>query len=510
MEDEKALFVSNGAYVKFQVFKDGRPAGDFILSGAYMFGADSIPLHVPSRITYKKGLMECKKKSSDSSGLALLWPVKNFGSIMLPTTRLPERKRPYNLNVELARARLMQITLKREDWSMFEEASSFADLAHEAEGLFIEALKHISDPAKASVLADESLEKALIFSEKLAAKHADLLFGIKYRNRGLGRHSLGCGVDAKMLENEKYCKRLFEMFGFVTIGVSWAQIEPEQGNYDFSSLDFCIDKLAGKRLAICAGPLLCFSEDNLPKWLLEKKLGFEKVREIAYDFVSRVVTRYCRYVHAWRVISGMNACNHLEFNFEQIIEMTRTACLAAKNADAKSRKIVEIQFPFGEYYAYDRDTVPPLVYTDMIMQSGIGFDAFSLQLKFGKNRPGMHVRDMLQISSVLDWFSPIGKPIHVTEVAVPDNCGQDNFACDVAGCWHNQWDRQMQSDWIEQLYKVVLGKPFINTITYSSLNDCDSTEVPGSGLLTKDLKPKKALLAIAKMQKLIVSRQKIQ
>lgn len=503
------MFLRDGDQVKFQVFKDGKPAGDFILSGAYMFGADSVPLHVPSRITYKKGMMECKKKSLDSSGLALLWPVKNFGSIMLPTTKLPERKRPYNLNVELARARLMQITLKREDWSMFEEAGGFADLAHEAEDLFIEALKNISDPEKASVLADESLEKALIFSEKLAAKHADLLFAAKYRNKGLGRNSLGCGVDIKMLENEKYRKRMFELFGYVTIPINWAQIEPEQGKYDFSAIDACFDKLAGKRLAVCAGPLLCFSEDKLPKWLLEKKYEFEKVREIAYDFVSRMVTRYCRYVHAWRVISGMNACNKLEFNFEQIIEMTRTACLAAKNADIKSRKIVEVQFPFGEYYAYDRDTVPPLVYTDMIMQSGINFDAFALQLKFGKNRPGMHIRDMLQISSVLDWFAPVGKPIHITEVAVPDNCGQNDFACDIAGCWHNQWDQQMQSDWIEQFYKIVLGKPFINTVTYSSLSDSDTAEVPGSGLLTSDLKTKKSLLTIAKLQKFIISRQKM-
>jgi GH35 family endo-1,4-beta-xylanase len=496
--------------MKFQVFKNGKLAEDFNVSAAYMFGADTIPLRESIKIKCKNGIIDCRKKGLDNAGLVILWPVEGFGKVLLPTTRLPERKEPYNLNLELARARLMQITLKREDWSMFEEASSFADLAHEAESLFIESLKNIADPQKASVLADESLEKAIVFSEKLAAKHADLLFDIKYRNKGLGRHSLGCGVDAKMLDDEKYRKRLFEMFGFVTIPVSWAQIEPEQGKYDFSSLDACIDKLAGKRLAICAGPLLCFSEDKLPKWLLEKKLEFEKVREIAYDFVSRMVTRYCRYVHVWRLISGMNACNKLEFNFEQIIEMTRTACLAAKNADAKSKKIVEVQFPFGEYYAYDRDTVPPLVYTDMIMQSGISFDAFALQLKFGKNRPGMHIRDMLQISSVLDWFSPIGKPIHITEVAVPDNCGQDDFACDIAGCWHNQWDQQMQSDWIEQLYKVVLGKPFISTITYSSLSDSDSAEVPGSGLLTKDLKTKKALLAIAKLQKLIITRQKTQ
>jgi len=496
--------------LKFEVFKDGKLFDDFILSGAYMFGADSVPLHVPSRIIFKKGILECKKKSTESSGLATLWPIKDFGRIMLPTTRLPERKRSYNLNVELARARLMQITLKREDWSFFEETNTFTDLAHEAEALFIEALKNIADPGKASMLADKSLQKALVFSEKLAAKHAEMFFAAKYRNKSLGRHSLGCVVSPELIGNEKYYKCLLDMFSFVTIPVNWAKIEPEQGNYDFSSIDSCIDKLAGKRLGVCAGPLLCFSEENLPKWILEKKPKFEKVREIAYDFVSRMVTRYSNYVHAWRVISGMNACNTLEFNFEQIIEMTRAACLAAKNADVKSRKVVEVQFPFGEYYAYNRDTVPPLVYTDMIIQSGISFDSFAIQLKFGKNQPGMHVRDMLQVSSVLDLFSPTGKPIHITEVAVPDSCGQGDFACDIAGCWHDKWDQQLQSDWLEQLYKIILGKPFVNTVTYSALVDLKDNAIPGSGLLTSDMKAKKAFMAIAKLQKLIINRQKKQ
>jgi len=495
--------------LKFQVFKDGKIAKDFALSATYMFGADTAPLRTSSKIRFKNGSIECSKKSPESAGFALLWPVDGFGRTLLSTTRLPERKRPYNLNVELARARLMQITLKREDWSLFEEeTNSFAGLAHQAQELFIEALQNIADAPKASVLADESLKKALVFSEKLATKHAELFVAAKCENKALGRHSLGCRIDLHLMDNAKYRKRLFDMFGYVTIPVNWAQIESEKGRYDFSAIDHCIDILVGRRLAICAGPLLYFSTDYLPKWLGEGKREFEKIREAAYEFVSRIVTRYTRYIHAWRVISGMNAQNDFAFNFEQIIEITRTACLAARSADSKSRKVVEILLPWGEYYAYKKNTIPPLVYADMVIQSAINFDAFALQLHFGKDQPGMHVRDMMQISSMLDYFAPVVKPLHITSVAIPSRNGPGDQDCQVAGTWHREWDQSVQSDWIEQFYKIALGKPFVNSITYSNLADTEDIMISGSGLLTEKFEPKETFLTLGKLQKLISDRQK--
>ena len=495
--------------MKFQVFKDGEAAKDFTLSAAYMFGADRVPLRDSNKIRFKNGSIECSKKGPESAGLALLWPVEGFGRVLLSTTRVPERKRPYNLNVELARARLMQITLKREDWSLFEEESSvFADLAHQAQDLFIEAVQNIADPAKASRLADESLRGAMIFSERLAAKHADIFLAARCRTRGLGRHSLGCCIDLQLVDNAKYRKCLFDMFGYVTVPVNWAHIEPEKGNYDFSSIDHCIDVLVGRRLAICAGPLLYFCPEHLPKWLDDGKWEFEKIREAAYEFVSRMVTRYSRYIHAWHVITGMNMQNHFGFNFEQMIEITRTACLAARSADDKSRKIVEILLPWGEYYAMKKNAVPPLIYADMVIQSAINFDAFAVQMPFGKDRPGMHIRDMMQISSMLDYFAPVVKPLHITGVAIPSRSGPDDQDCRVAGKWHRDWDQSLQSDWIEQFYKIALGKPFVNSITYSNLADTKDMMVSGSGLLTENFEAKETYFTLEKLQNLLLTRQK--
>lgn len=492
--------------MKFQVFKNGQIADNFNLAGAYMFGADAIPLRDSVKIKYKNGIIECKKRAAESAGLALLWPVEGFGTIMLQTTRLPERKRPYILNVELARAKLMQIVLKREDWAFFGDTNNIDIAVEQGQSLFIQALQNMKQPEKAASLADESLAKALLCSEKLTAKHSKMFLDARCSNRSLTRHSLGCEIDPKRIGNPEYRKKLTEVFGFVTIPVKWADIEKQKGQYDFSILDHCIDAIGNSRLAICAGPLLCFSPEYLPKWLLDSKPGFEKIRETAYEFVSRVATRYMRYIHAWRIISGMNSHNHFEFNFEQIIEMTRAACLAAKATNNKSRKMIEIRLPWGEHYAEETQTIPPLVYADMIMQTGIAFDAFALQLNFGIDRSGMHVRDMMQISARLDAFAPISKPLHITSLAIPGTSVLDKDNQQVAGLWHKPWDQPTQAQWLDEIYKVALAKPFVSSVTYSNFADSPNMTIPQSGLITEKLEPKKALVSIVKMQKFILGK----
>jgi hypothetical protein len=288
----------------------------------------------------------------------------------------------------------------------------------------------------------------------------------------------------------------------VTIPVNWAEIETGRDEFHFEKLDACMRHLAGRRLALCAGPLLKFTPETVPGWLLREKPSFEKIREQAYAFVTAIVKRYSKHVHAWRVISGINALNCCGFNFEQVIEITRTACLAAKSVDTKSRKVVEIVHPWGEYYAFDKTTVPPLVYADMVIQSGISFDAFGLQFQFGKDEPGMHMRDMMQIASRMDCFAAVPKTVHVTGVSIPDNEGEGK-----AGNWRKKWDANLQAIWLEEFYKLALGRPYINTVTYSYLADGPGIPVKGGGLLTSKLTPKKAFLVMAKFQKTIMNRK---
>ena len=243
----------------------------------------------------------------------------------------------------------------------------------------------------------------------------------------------------------------------------------------------------------------------MPRLFLCLPCGIIFTREKAYEFVLKIVERYASSVKIWCTISGLNAYNHFSFNFEQILEMTRAATMAAKAANVRSQRIIEIAHPWGEYYAKEPFTIPTLVYVDMILQSGINFDAFSIRMPFGKNSPGMHIRDMMQISAILDLFN-VSKPIYISEVAVPDACGSNGQDCQLSGMWHKEWDRPRQALWISQFYRIALSKLFVDKITYANLADIDESIITGSGLLGENFEPKKAFTAIKKIQKTILSR----
>lgn len=491
--------------MKFQVFRNGKVVEKFTLCGAYLFGGDGIGIR-RAQITFKDGLIECTKSNLETAGLALLWPIDGFGRVLLPTTCLPQRERPYNLNIEIARAKLMQIVNKREDWLFFNSVEGLADLLKEAQDMFIRAIQNISMPAEASKWADESLEKAIVFSEKLAVKQAESLFKTRSQSHGFGRGCFGCRTDPMEIDNPVYLEKLLELFGSVTIPMNWARIEPRKGSFDFSTIDACVDVLAKKKLVLTAGPLLCFSKEYLPKWLVRSGAGFEKIRETAYHFVSEVVGRYSGVVRAWCAISGLNALNHFGFGFEQILEMTRAANMAVKQASDRALKIIEVCNPWGEYYTTTPNSIPPLVYMDMVVQSGINFDAFGLQVRFGRNQSGMHIRDMMQISAILDYFGPIAKPLYMTNVEVPSEDGKGLQDGNVAGVWHEQWNEAQQGQWIEQFYKIALSKPFVNAVTYSNLVDTQDSAITHSGLLTDQLTPKESFRGLKKLHDSIFSR----
>jgi hypothetical protein len=491
--------------VKFQVFKNGKVVDKFALCGAYLFGGDGIGIR-RAQITFKNGFIECKRPNLETAGLAILWPINSLGKVLLPTTCLPERERPYNLNVEIARAKLMQIVNKREDWLFFNSVEDLGDICKEGQDLFIRAIQNISDAPQSSKLADDSLKKSIVFSEKLAIKQAESLFETRSKSHGFGRGCLGCRVDPVEIGNPIYVEKLLELFGSVMIPINWAQIESHKGSYDFSAIDACINVLGEEKLSLSAGPLLCFSKKYLPKWLLHSGAGFEKIREAAYRFVSEIVARYSGAVRAWCAISGLNVFNHFGFRFEQILEMTRAANMAVKQGSDRALKIIEISNPWGEYYTTIPNSIPPLVYMDMIVQSGINFDAFGVQIRFGKNQSGMHVRDMMQISAILDSFGPIAKPLYVTDVEVPSQNDSGLQDGKVAGVWHEEWNQSRQGQWIEQFCKIALSKPFVNSVTYSSLTDTEDSTISNSGLLTAQLEPKESYRILKKLHDGIFSR----
>jgi hypothetical protein len=483
--------------LKFAAYRDGGPASRLDLSGAYLFGQDNVP--VRADLAAEKGEVSCMKRSAGACGLALLWDAGESGRFLLPTTRLPERESAYNLNLEIARSVLNMLCQKYEEWGLFDYAAA-AELNRELAAVrreYIEALK-ATDPAKVAARADEAVSRGVTLGERMALFHADVLLD---RRKGAGpgwQPGFGCRVDL-FSTGEAYASRMREAFDFIAVPVPWKQAEPKEHQFQYGQIDAWVNWAAKLGKPVHAGPLVSFEQANLPEWLYLWEGDYEALRDVIYEHVERVVQRYGPKVQVWNVVSGIHAHNSFDMNFEQLMELTRLTCALTKRLAPQAEVVLDLVTPWGEYYARNQRTIPPLLYADMAVQSGVKFDAVGLQIYTGVPVDGYYVRDLMQVSALLDAFVNFGKPVRVTACQAPSDVKSDPWdawggevSVTKAGRWHAPWSQRLQAEWVQAFSRVCISKPFVESICWRDLADYEGHFIPHGGLCRNDLEPKLA------------------
>ena len=476
--------------LRFNVNRNGRSVGELDLASAYLLGSDGVALR--AELEFRDSLLVCAKRADGPAGLALLWPIPDCGAILLETGRLMDRDRPYSLPLELVRGRLTRINQKREDWGLFdfEGIEPVADQIDQARDLFIEGLKADS-VAEQSRFSEQALKLAFVAGERLSQFHADLFLERRKQTRAFSKRVFGCTIDLANT-GEGYRRRLREAFDFACLPIPWRLVEPTHQEQDWRVLDSWVEWMAKFRIPIKMGPLVSFDEDHIPDWLTKYESDFESVRNLIFEHVRRVVERYGSYVYQWDVVSGLHAANAFSFSFEQLMELTRVTVSLVKQLAPRAQAVIDLVEPWGEYYARNQRTIPPMLYADMVVQSGVGFDGLGAQFLFGAPKDGMFVRDMFQISDRLDRLGNQGKPVHVTAVQVPSK-PLAGGTMSSGGCWLKPWDETVQAGWLKEFCTIAMSKPFVETVTWRDLADRpERSAMPHGGLLRRDLAPKPA------------------
>ncbi|MGC9455491.1 MAG: endo-1,4-beta-xylanase [Phycisphaerae bacterium] len=483
--------------LKFAAYRDGQPVNRMDLSGAYLFGQDRVP--VRADLAAEKGEVCCIKRAPGACGLVLLWDAGESGRFLLPTTRLPERQGAYNLNLEVARAVLGMLFRKYEEWGLFDYQDA-ADLNRElteVRRIYIEALE-ASEAAEMASRADEAVARGVTLGERMALFHADVLLK-RRKNAGPGwMPGFGCRVDL-FSTGETYAARMREAFDFIAVPVPWKHAEPREHQFQYSQIDAWINWAAKLKKPVHAGPLISFEPAELPEWLYLWEGDYDSLRDVIYDHVERVVQRYRDNVQVWNVVSGIHAHNSFDLNFEQIMELTRLTCGLVKRLAPQSEVVLDLVMPWGEYYARNQRTIPPLLYADMAVQSGVKFDTIGLQMYTGVPVDGYYVRDLMQISSLLDEFVSFGKPVRITGCQAPSDVKSDPWdawdgevSVTKAGKWHAPWSPLLQAEWVQAFSRVCISKPFVQSICWRDLADYEGHFIPHGGLCRNNLEPKLA------------------
>lgn len=487
--------------LKFLVYENGKPAHDWPLRNSYLVGSDGNAMRAD--IYFEDGQIHCDKRESGTSALCLQHPAGDLGELTIQTCLLPEREEPYLLTLELARHRLMVLYNKLEDWSMFELESSHpvTKRAEESRSLFIDALcaQH-DEPAKSEQFAQESLAASLDGTEELALAHSELLLNRRKSSASMPKSIMGCGVSLAQTQ-ERIRAGIVANFDFLQLPAPWKALAPEEGEYHWQVMDDWVEWAVEHKQPAMIGPLVAFEPSNLPDWLYIWEHDYDTVRDLVYEHVERVVTRYRNSCVVWNTVSGLHVNDHFTVNFEQLMDLTRMTTMLVKKIVPRGKAIIELRQPFGEYYAGNQRSIPPLMYADLVQQSGMAFDGLGIRLPMGQATPGYYTRDLMQISNLLDQFQHFGKPLYVTLAAPSEPVTQMMIPAPASGAaidensghWRRPWSPAVQSHWLEAVLQIAISKPFVEAVAWQELADHPQIDLPLSGLISEELAPKDSL-----------------
>ncbi|HVT90448.1 MAG TPA: endo-1,4-beta-xylanase [Tepidisphaeraceae bacterium] len=500
---------------KFEIYNDGKRVMNFAPTAGMAMGPESVP--IPGEVVFKDGMLVMNRHEDQPAGVSLMWDIGEPGAFHLETTRILPREKPYNLNVELARCRLMKIVQKQEDWNLFDfphprtekQMARFRD----AQATFAEALGMLHEPMGAARLADQAIIKSTDLADELALFHAELLLNRRRSTNMFPKHVLGCRIDPTV-QNQKYKETLLDNFDFAVLPMSWKILQPQEGSFQTEAVDEWVELLTRRRMPIIAGPLIDLTDGEVPEWMFIWEHDFDSLREIAYEYVQKVVQRYRKQISVWNVVSGLHTNSAFTLSFEQIIELTRLLVAQVKAIQANARTLVTITQPFGEYHSKGANSVPPMLYAEMVAQAGINFEAFGLEIEQGVPSRGGYMRDLFQLSCLMDRFSAIGRPVFLTALGcpgryTPDPADRSEGKLDpaVGGRWKKPWDPTLQADWLETVCKMALSKPFIESVAWANLSDGHTT-LPAGGLLDDMLRPKPAFMKLQELRESFIRTRK--
>ncbi|NNF44454.1 MAG: hypothetical protein HKN62_15695, partial [Phycisphaerales bacterium] len=403
--------------LRFSVYDDDGPASAWPLRGAHLLGPEDVG--VRGRIRFENGVLTCERRGRDAVALCLLHETPPLGQLMLQTCLLPDREKPYVLTVELARHRIKQFIAKSEEWQMFDLSPGHPAMRHweEARAHFTVAVT-TPDPIAADRAAREALNQAITASERLAMAHAEILLHRRFASRAASSATLGVHVwphrDGSALR-----ELVKSNVDLVVMPLRWRDLEVEEGRFDWAPVDRWVQWAKEQGKPVVMGPLVDLSKRALPDWMYVWQHDYDTCRDLAYDYMSRVVERYRGVVGMWNVASALNTNENFELTSTQMVDLTRTASLLVRQSRRGARTMIEVRQPFGEHVAGKRDSLPPLSFIDRVVQEGVKFDALGVQLEIGTSGDGRASRDLMQLSSILDRFALLQVPVLVSALGAP-------------------------------------------------------------------------------------------
>lgn len=491
--------------IRFQVHPPRRGTLE-MAQRAYFTAPDRTLWQTRTRLTDDGLLVE--RSASDSGYFYIPWLVNGHGELTLSTAWLMERERPYHLEIELARGKLCQVRNQ-----MFEWQSIGLTVPAELESLVYTAVRTLAaaatsrdDSQVAAEEADKAIRAAVQAAQWLGRCYSEQSLSARMHEFGKLETHLGINLGDSPL-SEGVAPLVKGSFNTGCVPLRWRNIEATECSYDWSVSDQQVAWCREKGLRVHVGPLLAFDELGVPDWLCLWQGDFDSLLSCTHDFVKAAVQRYGGQVQLWQCAARVNVGDVLGLSQEERLRLVLEALQILGDADPATPALVSFDQPWGEYTRRESIDFPRYL-ADMLVRADVGIAGVGLEINVGYFPGGSYPRDLLEVSQLLDYWSLLGLPLHVTLTA-PSGSGPDPQAKSesqpLKTAYPSGWTPKIQQHWAELYVPLLLSKPYVQSVTWNQLRDAEPHVFPHGGLFDAQDRPKPALGVFAALREKVLA-----
>jgi hypothetical protein len=481
--------------LKFQVTSPDPASRLPDLRKAYVSGLDRTPARIS--VEFRQGVMACHRESNESGRLFVPWPVEGFGTPIVGTATLIERRDPYNLAVELARGKLNEVRNQLSDWTLMglRTTPELDQALASATASFIKAATAADDLQGSYSAAQASLAGAFHAGRLLVESYTGQVLQTR-----LAASSKLTTQLAGMIEGDPkqsaWAAEWSSAFNAARIGVPWKQLAPSEGQYAWDELDAQLAWIRKAQLPLQAGPLIDFRPSALPDWIWLWEGDFETILGLVADLVRVAVQRYRGKIPVWHLVHRPASTDVLGLTEEEQIRISARAIQVARQVDPAAQYTIGVERPWAEWMGSSAFQLGPLHLADYLVRADLGLAGIAIEVAPGYSAPGSHIRDLFDFSKLLDLYALLNLPLHVW-LTIPSASGPDVRSDPSVWVESAQWPRPpdptSQAVWAAQWIALAVAKPYVRSVSWSQTADANYHLYPHGGLFHTDGSPKPLL-----------------
>jgi Glycosyl hydrolase family 10 len=472
------------------------------LEHVYVCGSDELPWC--GRAYFSGNQLIVERAEDDSGSVHVPWRIEGHGDVLIGTSTLMERDRPYQLEVELARGTTNRLRSQMAQWEMLGLAvpDSLRSEALEATKLFSRAATSQADPAQAADWAQRALVATADTMNHLVEVYSHQALDMRRAQSQPLPALLGINIG-NAVPKAPVARALLTAFNLFSLPLTWKSIEATEGHRSWEKADAQLAWVQSTGSRVSGGPLLELDDRGVPDWAYLWEGDFDNLISFMLDHVRAVVKRYCGKVQLWQVAARITHGRVLGLSEEERLQVAVRAINAVRELDPQTPLIVTFDQPWAEYLATEKLDLAPLHFADALVRADLGLSGLGLEINVGYH-PGATIhRSPLAYSRLIDIWSLLDLPLLVA-LTVPSSAEEDSAAnrgINVFSGDTSQVSPATQAAWIDRHVPLLLAKNCVQVVLWNQLSDAAPHEYPHGGLLDSKDKPKPALEALRKIRK---------